>query len=77
MRLDTGGQPQAAGEFLGQHRLGVVADDDMDFVQARIQIVEQALRVDGSTGPGHGDKDFQTVLSWHPGAVSTRRQRGD
>jgi hypothetical protein len=33
----------------------------MDFVLARVQIVEQALRINRAAGPGDGDKNFQAA----------------
>jgi hypothetical protein len=33
----------------------------MDFMQARIEIIEQPLRVNRSAGPRHGNKNFQPL----------------
>jgi len=50
---------QALREFLGDHRLGVIADEQMQFMSARIQIIQQALGVDNSAGAGDGDDNLQ------------------
>jgi hypothetical protein len=58
MGLDAFGQTQTAGQFLGQDDLRVVAQNDMNLVLARIEFVEEALRVDRAAGSGDGNKDF-------------------
>jgi hypothetical protein len=52
------GKAQAAGQFLGQHDLGVIAHDHVDFVLLGIEVVEQLLGVQGAAGAGNGDEDF-------------------
>ena len=58
VRLDPDGQAQAVGQFLGDDLLGVVAHHDMDFVLARVEIIEQPLRVKRAAGSGDGNENF-------------------
>ena len=60
VRLDPGGQAQAAGQFLGNDLLRVIAHHDVQFVPARVEIVEQTLRVKRATGSGDGNQDFHS-----------------
>jgi hypothetical protein len=48
----------------------------VDFVLARVEVIEQALRIDGSTGPSHGDKDFQARAIMASGAAFHKRATG-
>ena len=56
--LHPGGQAQAAGQFLGDDLLRVIALHDVDFVRARVEIVEQPLRVKRAAGSGDGNENF-------------------
>src|ERR1044071_4721493 len=60
VRLDPYGQAQATGQFLRDDLLRVVALHDVDFVRARVEIVEQPLRVERAAGTGEGYEDFHT-----------------
>ncbi len=61
MRLHTLGQTQPFRQFHGNDLLRVMAQDDMNVVLARVQIIEQPLRVKRAGGPGDGNQDFQQV----------------
>ena len=37
----------------------VIAEHDMNFVRLRIQIIEQALRVERAAGSGYGNENLQ------------------
>jgi hypothetical protein len=54
---------QAVGQFHGDDLLRVIAQHDMDFVFARIQIIEQPLRVKRAGGSGDGNENFQLLRS--------------
>ena len=43
---------------------------DMDFVRARIEIIEQALRVKRAAGPGDGNKYFHCANHARPGVLA-------
>jgi hypothetical protein len=58
--LRARGQPQALRQFQADDLLGVLAQHDVDVVVARIQVVEQPLRVNRAGGSGDGDEYFQT-----------------
>jgi len=53
------GQAQPPGQFLGNHRWRVAAQDNIDLVLAGIQVVEQPLGVERAAGSGNGDKYSQ------------------
>ena len=59
VRDGPGRQAQAAGQFLGDHRRGVVAEHDMYLMLAGIEVIEQALGVKRAAGSGDGDKYSQ------------------
>ena len=59
VRFHAVGQAQAAGQFLGDDLLRVVALHDVDFMRARVEIVEQPLRIKRAAGSGDGDENFQ------------------
>ncbi len=69
--LHARGQAQAAGQFPGDDLLRVIAQHDVDFVLARIQIVEQPLRVKRAAGPGDGNENFHCV---NHAAITRRKQ---
>jgi hypothetical protein len=48
---------QSAGEFLGDDRVGVVAEQNVKFVVPGAELVEEALGVKGAAGSGDGDDD--------------------
>ncbi len=50
---------QSIGQFRGDDLLRVVADDDVDFVCAGVEVVEQALGIERAAGSGDGNKNFQ------------------
>ena len=50
------GQAQTRGEFLRDDLSGIIAEDDVEFVLARVQVVEQALRVKRAAGSRDGDE---------------------
>ena len=55
MSSDPGRHPQPPGQFLGDNRMGVLAEHDMHLMSAGNQVIEQALGVDGPTCPCDGD----------------------
>jgi hypothetical protein len=55
------GEAQTVRQFLADDLLRIVAEHDMDFVQAGVEVVEQALRVEGAAGSGDGNENFQTA----------------
>lgn len=59
MRLHALGQAQPFRQFHRDDLLRVMAQDHMDFVLARVQIIEQPLRVKRASGPGDGNQNFQ------------------
>jgi len=64
------GQAQAAGQFHGDDLRRVMAHHDVDFMRARIQIIEQPLRVKRAAGSGDGNEDFQVSKSWRSEAIA-------
>lgn len=76
--LDTGGQLEALPQFLGDHRLGILAEHDMHLVVGRAQMVKESLRIQRPAGSGDGDKDSQIGRSprriWPSRASLTSRQ---
>jgi len=58
MRGHARRQFQPVGQFHRDDLLRVIAQHDMDFMLARIQIIEQPLRVKRAGGSGDGDKNF-------------------
>lgn len=55
----AGGQAQAAGQFRSHHLMGVITHHHVDFVLARVQIIEQPLGIQRAAGSGDGNKDLQ------------------
>ena len=64
MRLDAFGEFQAAGKFFRDDLMRVMAHHDVDFVLARIEIVEQTLGVKRPAGSGDGNKNSQASELW-------------
>ena len=56
------GQAQTAGQFLGDDLLRVVAQHDVDFVGARVEVVEQPLGVKRAAGSGDGNENFHARI---------------
>src|SRR5207244_1927239 len=66
VRLHAGRQAQAAGQFLGDDLLRVVALHDVDFVRLWVEVVEQPLRVERAAGAGEGNEDFHAAVIGRP-----------
>ena len=61
--LRPGVKFQPVRQLLRNDLLRVIAEHDVDFVSARIQIVQQALRVERAAGSGDGDENLQRQKS--------------
>jgi hypothetical protein len=56
-------QAQALGQFLGDHRLRIIAEDDMKLMLAAINIIEEPLGIKHPAGSGYGDDYSQADRS--------------
>ena len=54
-----GGQTQAAGKFFTQDGMGVGTEHDLNLMLGRVEVIEQALRVQRAAGAGYSDKYSQ------------------
>jgi hypothetical protein len=61
------GDFEALGKFLGDDGVGVVADEKIYFMPARIEIFEKALGIDNSAGTGDCEDDLHGKVSVRPG----------
>lgn len=55
----SGGEAQAARQFFADNGLGVSAQDNMEFVLARVEVIQQTLSVEDAAGSGYGNEDSQ------------------
>lgn len=58
MLPDSFPELQPPGQLLRNHLLGVIAENHVDFVCGRIEVVQQPLRIQGSAGSSDGNKKF-------------------
>src|SRR6185295_11918433 len=65
--VDAIGDFEAFGKFLGDDGVGVIADEKIYFMPARIEIIEKALGIDNSTGAGDCEDDLHGKVSVRPG----------
>jgi len=59
VRDNAFGEAQTLRQFLGDYRMRVIAQYDMNFVLSWINVIEQALGVNRAAGSGYGDQKFQ------------------
>lgn len=57
VRLNSIGQSEAFWQFGFEDLLGIIADDEMELVLARVEVVEQALGIERAAGTGYGDEN--------------------
>ena len=62
MRFYARREAEAIGQFFREHLLRVIAHHDVNFVLARVEIVEQALGIKRAAGSGDGNEYFQTMM---------------
>src|SRR5690606_20587036 len=55
-------QSQSFRQFLRNHLLRIMAEHHVNFMLRRIQVIEQALRVNRSAGSGDGNKNFHSFF---------------
>jgi hypothetical protein len=77
MRANARGQRKATRKFLLQHGLGIRAEDNMDLVNGRIEIIEKPLCVKRAAGSSDGYENSQsdTGIVSAPGSRSSAYRR--
>src|SRR5580765_5651325 len=63
MSLNARWELQTVSEFGGNDRLRVLAQNDVDFMLLRVQIIEQTLRVDCPARASHGQEDSHGICT--------------
>ena len=53
---------QSRGKLFGDHYLGVIAQNHVNLVLTRVEIVQQSLGVENAAGSGYGDNYSQIKL---------------
>jgi hypothetical protein len=59
VRFRAGRQLQPVRQFLADDLLRVIAEDNVQFVFPRVEVIQQPLRIQGAAGSGDRHKNFQ------------------
>lgn|SRR5215831_19295863 len=56
-------QTQPTRQFLSDYRVRIVAQDDVNFMLVRIEIIQQPLGIQRAARSGNGNHYFQTLVT--------------